>query len=118
MIIHHVAMKSASKSSFKKLVEYITDPQSKKERVGKVRVTNCHSEDPVWAKHEITATQEKNKRAKGDKSYHLIISFAPGENPDPDILKIIEDRVVSSVGLSKHQRISAVHHDTDNLQSI
>ena len=115
MIIHHVAMKSASKSSFKKLVEYITDPQSKKERVGKVRVTNCHSEDPVWAKHEITATQEKNKRAKGDKSYHLIISFAPGENPDPDILKIIEDRVVSSVGLSKHQRISAVHHDTDNL---
>ena len=45
----------------------------------------------------------------------MLISFAPGENPSSETLKAIEERVVSAIGFKEHQRISAVHHDTDNL---
>jgi len=115
MIIRHIPMKSARKSSFSGLVNYITDEQNKQERVGKVRISNCNSVDPTWAIQEVLATQAKNQRAKGDKTYHVLISFAPGENPSEALLKTIEDRVISSIGLKDHQRISAMHHDTDNL---
>ncbi|AMQ26649.1 TPA: relaxase/mobilization nuclease domain-containing protein [Legionella pneumophila] len=115
MIIRHIPMKSAKLSNFSSLVKYIVDEQNKHERVGKVRISNCNSIDPTWAIHEVLATQARNQRAKGDKTYHLLISFAPGENPSEDILKAIEERVVSSIGFKDHQRISAIHHDTDNL---
>lgn len=115
MIIRHIPMKSAKRSSFSGLVNYITDEQNKQERVGKVRISNCNSVDPTWAIQEVLATQAKNQRAKGDKTYHVLISFAPGENPSEALLKTIEDGVISSIGLNDHQRISAIHHDTDNL---
>ncbi|WP_133128627.1 TraI/MobA(P) family conjugative relaxase [Legionella nagasakiensis] len=115
MIIRHIPMKSAKLSSFSSLVKYIVDEQNKQERVGKVRISNCNSIDPTWAIQEVLATQARNQRAKADKTYHLLISFAPGENPAEELLKAIEDRVVSSIGFKEHQRISAIHHDTDNL---
>lgn len=115
MIIHHVPIKSNRKSSFRRLIDYLTNPQDKQERVGKIKITNCHSADVDWAKAEIAATQAKNVRAKGDKTYHVVISFAPGEEPPAKVLEEIEDRVINSIGLAKHQRISVVHHDTDNL---
>lgn len=115
MIIRHIPMKSARLSSFSSLVKYIVDEQNKQERVGKIRISNCNSIDPTWAIQEVLATQARNQRAKGDKTYHLLISFAPGENPSQEILKAIEERVVSSIGFKEHQRISAIHHDTDNL---
>ncbi|HAT3978654.1 TPA: relaxase/mobilization nuclease domain-containing protein [Legionella pneumophila] len=115
MIIRHIPMKSAKLSSFSSLVKYIIDEQNKQERVGKVKISNCNSIDPIWAIQEVLATQARNQRAKGDKTYHLLISFAPRENPPEDVLKAIEERVVSSIGFNEHQRISAIHHDTDNL---
>lgn len=115
MIIRHIPMKSARLSSFSSLVKYIIDEQNKQERVGKVRMSNCNSIDPTWAIQEVLATQARNQRAKGDKTYHLLISFAPGENPPEEVLKAIEERVVSSIGFNEHHRISAIHYDTDNL---
>lgn len=115
MIIRHIPMKSARLSSYSALVKYITDEQNKQERVGKVRISNCNSVDPTWAIHEVLATQARNQRAKSDKTYHMLISFAPGENPSNEVLKAIEKSVVSSIGFKDHQRISAIHHDTDNL---
>ena len=115
MIIRHIPMRSARRSSFSGLVKYILDGQNKQERVGKINISNCNSIDPSWAVHEVLATQAKNQRAKNDKTYHMLISFAPGENPSAEALKAIEERVVSAIGFKEHQRISAVHHDTDNL---
>ncbi|PJE14237.1 TraI/MobA(P) family conjugative relaxase [Legionella sp.] len=114
MIIRHIPMKSIRKSSFAGLVYYITSAQGKQERVGQVRITNCHSTEKDWAIHEVMATQAHNQRAKGDKTYHLLISFAPNENPSAKELKEIEEQAVASLGFSEHQRISAVHYDTDN----
>ena len=115
MIIRHIPMKAIRKSSFSGLVEYLTSAQGKHERVGEIRITNCQSNDVTWAAHEIEATQYQNQRAQGDRTYHLLISFPAGEVPADDVLKNIENQVCASLGFSAHQRISVIHHDTDNF---
>jgi len=115
MIIKHVAMKSARKSSFIGLVRYLTGTQGKGVRVGEVLITNCHSAEAQNAALEVTITQQQNTRSHADKTYHLIVSFREGESPEPEILKAIEEKICDSLGFGEHQRISVVHHDTDNL---
>ncbi|HGM5822040.1 TPA: TraI/MobA(P) family conjugative relaxase [Serratia marcescens] len=115
MIARHVPMRSLGKSDFAGLTEYITDAQSKTERLGLVTVTNCQAGTVQAATEEVLATQHMNTRATGDKTYHLIVAFPPGENPPGDVLKNIEERICAGLGYGEHQRISAVHHDTDHL---
>ena len=115
MILKHVPMRSLGKSDFAGLANYITDAQSKEHRLGEVRLTNCHAATVGDAITEVLATQHSNTRATGDKTYHLLVSFPPGENPPADMLRQIEDRVCAALGYADHQRISAVHSDTDNL---
>jgi hypothetical protein len=108
-------MKSPQKSRFGKLVAYLLDPQDKKTRVGEVEITNCVSTDTTWAVREIAATQWLNTRAKSPRTYHLIISLGAGENADAQTLRMIEERFCNALGYAEHQRISVVHHDTDNV---
>lgn len=115
MIAKHVPMRSLGKSDFAGLVNYVTDAQSKDHRLGQVQISNCDAVSVRDAITEILATQHMNTRAKGDKTYHLIVSFRAGENPDADTLKAIEERICQGLGFGEHQRISAVHNDTDNL---
>lgn len=115
MIAKHVSMKSVKKSDFASLVKYITDEQSKNERVGCVTVSNCQSDKSDVAIIEVLNTQAQNKRATSDKTYHLIVSFRIGEQPDDATLKAIEARICEGLGYSDHQRVSTVHYDTDNL---
>ncbi|MCG6316664.1 relaxase/mobilization nuclease domain-containing protein [Vibrio alginolyticus] len=115
MIAKHIPMRSSNKSDFSGLVRYLTDTQSKEHRLGQVRLTNCDADSIRDAICEILATQQTNTRAKGDKTYHLIISFRAGEQVNSDVLSKIEERICESLGFGEHQRISAVHNDTDNL---
>lgn len=115
MIAKHVSMKTVQKSDFAGLVKYITDEQAKNERVGYVAVTNCHTDQPNVAITEVLNTQAQNTRSGADKTYHLIVSFRPSEQPGDAILKAIEARICDGLGFGEHQRVSAVHHDTDNL---
>ncbi len=115
MIAKHVPMRKVKKSDFRELVEYLNDPQTKQERVGRVTVTNCFQDNPLDAAFEVQATQALNTRSESDKTYHLIISFPEGESPSPEILEAIEARICAALGFADHQRVSAVHHDTDNL---
>jgi hypothetical protein len=115
VIAKHVPMKSVKRSDFAGLVKYIIDEQRKQERVGYVCVTNCHSDLAGDAITEVINTQAQNKRAKSDKTYHLILSFRAGEHPDEAKLKAIEARICDALGYGGHQRVAAVHHDTDNL---
>ena len=93
----------------------LTDAQSKDHRLGQVLLTNCAAAMLPAAIEEVLATQHINTRAKSDKTYHLIVSFRAGEQPSADTLKAIEERISAGLGYGEHQRISAVHHDTDNL---
>lgn len=102
--------------AFERLASYVTDREGGGERVLGARVTNCENADDIeMAIKEIEQVQAQNKRSKLDKSYHLVISFPEGERPTPEQLREIEDHLVAAIGYSEHQRISAVHDDTDNL---
>ncbi|WP_045226945.1 TraI/MobA(P) family conjugative relaxase [Methyloterricola oryzae] len=115
MIAKHVPMRTVRKSDFAGLVKYICDPQEKRERVDGVSVTNCYSDDPSKAILEVTHTQSRNIRSSADKTYHLIVSFRAGENPSADALRAIEARICEGLGFGEHQRVSALHTDTDNV---
>lgn len=115
MIAKHVPIRSLGKSDFAGLVKYITDEQAKEHRIGAIQLTNCEAYSVRDAITEVLATQQANTRAEGDKTYHLLVSFRAGEQPDAATLKAIEDRICAGLGLGEHQRVSAVHHDTDNL---
>jgi Relaxase/Mobilisation nuclease domain/Large polyvalent protein-associated domain 7 len=115
MIAKHVAITSIRKSDFGALVRYITNPQQKSERVGQVSVTNCQTDRVDASILEVINTQAQNTRAATDKTYHLIISFRAGEQPDAATLRAVEARLCEGLGYGEHQRVSAVHFDTDNL---
>ena len=114
MIAKIIPIKSIRKSNFSALVKYLTDPQGKTERIGQVSVKNCYTDELVPALLEIQNTQEMNKRAKSDKTCHLVLSFPEGERLSNDQLNEIEERFCDALGFSEHQRISVVHDDTDN----
>lgn len=115
MIAKHVPMKSVKKSDFAGLAKYLADEQEKNERVGYVSFSNCEAQTLNGVIAEVVATQGCNKRAESDKTYHLIVSFRAGEGLEGAILDAIEARICEGLGYRDHQRLSVVHHDTDNL---
>jgi hypothetical protein len=115
MIAKHIPMKVPRRSSFRDLVAYITHAKGRQERIGLVQVTNCHQSEASDAVQEVLATQLRNRRACSDKTYHLLISFDAGDNPSLDARQSIEAALCEAIGFGGHQRISAVHTDTDNL---
>lgn len=100
---------------FDRLASYVVDRANDGERVVGTQITNCGTDDFELAVKKIEATQASNTRAKGDKSYHLVISFPEGERPTLEQLRDIEEQMCAALGYSDHQRISAIHDDTDNL---
>ncbi|WP_078059523.1 TraI/MobA(P) family conjugative relaxase [Xanthomonas massiliensis] len=105
--------------SWSRTADYILDFNAEMNREGEkvsgVRVTNCGTDDPAAATLLIEATQAINTRSKKDKTYHLVFSFREGENPPQEVLHAIEDELCAAIGLADHQRISAVHVNTDHL---
>jgi hypothetical protein len=96
-----------------RMADYILGAE--KSRAANVHFSNCVSMDAELALKEILATQAMNKRAKGDRTYHLVISFPPGERPTLSQLEDIERVLVERIGLGGHQRLSATHLDTGHL---
>jgi hypothetical protein len=109
------AAKADEQAVWQRTADYILDAVGGGERVASVHITNCHATEIDMAIAEIEATQALNVRARGDKTYHLVVSFPPGERPSPEQLIDIEDELCGAIGLQKHQRISAVHTDTAHL---
>jgi hypothetical protein len=114
MIAKQIAINPA-KSSCVRLAEYITNDEGEKHRLGYIQITNCDADELDMVVAEVLATQKTNTRATSDKTYHLVLSFCSDEQPDQNTLKAIEDRICTSLGYGEHQRISALHNDTDNL---
>lgn len=106
--------RSADPARWTRLNAYILDTERGGEKVAWERTTNCQGNDPGWAVKEILATQERNRSSRADKAYHLVVSFPDGEQPTRVQVEDIEDRLCAALGLEEHQRISAVHQNTDN----
>ena len=99
----------------RRLVDYITSEQDKKHRIGDIIITNCQYESPELAMREMLITQLRNTRATSDKTYHLLVSFRPGEDPTPDTIRKVESAMSRKLGFQEHQRIAVVHRDTDSV---
>ncbi|MDR0867395.1 MAG: relaxase/mobilization nuclease domain-containing protein [Planctomycetota bacterium] len=131
MIAEHITMKNTAKSSIGRLVDYLTDRQNKQSRVAEIWAINCVAavagEDIITGDEieiddeindiaqEMEMTQLQNTRAKDDKTYHLVISFPPGEEPTLANLQEIERSYCAALGFAEHQRLAVVHRDTDCL---
>ena len=115
MIAKIIPIKSVRKSNYSALIQYLTNPQDKSERVSQIKVSNCYTDDLTASLLEIQNTQEMNKRAKSDKTCHLVLSFPEGERLSFKSLNAIEERFCDVLGFAGHQRISVVHDDTNNL---
>jgi hypothetical protein len=95
---------------------YLGDQVRHGDRVAWIRITNCALADDLEAAIKVMdATQAMNTRVKADANYHLVVAFPPGERPRRDQIEAIEDRLVAGLGLSAHQRISALHGDKEHL---
>ena len=101
-------------ASWTRLGAYILDTPHAGEKVAWARATNCGHDDPGWAVKHILSVQDQNTRSKSDKSYHLVVSFPEGERPNRAQMEDIEDRLCDALGFGEHQRVSAVHQNTDN----
>lgn len=100
---------------FKRTAEYVIDLKGAGEKVGWYRVSNCQSDMPAVAIAEVLATQAENQRAKSDKTYHLVVSLPHWESLTREQASDIEDTICAGLGFADHQRISAVHKDTDHF---
>lgn len=112
MIAKRTRHRAGGASRFRALANYIRDLKANAPKAEHVRVTNCHNPEPDLAVKEIEATQGRNRRSRTDKSYHLVVSFPAGEHPSLAQLDAIEHRLCEAIGLSDHQRLSALHTDT------
>lgn len=118
MIAKHILRKSGN-GKFRALGRYIADANHQGEKCLMFWHKGCVSlsEDYDLAIAEIEATQAMNTRAKTDKTYHLMISFHPEDEPKlkPEVFQQIESAMADALGVSKHQRVCGVHKNTNNL---
>jgi hypothetical protein len=115
VIARKITKRKSQASNYAALVRYICNAHGKEERVGVITITNSPAATPAQLAQSVVLTQLYNNRARSDKTYHLLLSFPPGEQPSPEVLAQIEHRICDALGFGEHQRISAVHHDTDDL---
>jgi hypothetical protein len=98
-------------SAAERLGRYVLDSRHGGEKVAWSRVSNCGTDHVPLAMLQIRNTQACNSRA-ANKTLHLVISFPEGERPNERQLHQIEDRMVASLGMEAHQRLSALHVNT------
>jgi len=103
-------------TEWERIAHYILDNNRKNiKRLDGWRITNCESNDLGLAAIEIRSTQALNTRSKAEKVYHMVFSFRDDEVPTKEQLTDIEDTLCTSIGYADHQRLSAVHRDTNNF---
>lgn len=104
--------------SFRRLAEYIAAASDPGEKLDDLWIVNARSadepEDLAVAIREIEAIQALNRRATGDKTYHLMVSFRD-EVPSREALRDIETSFAEALGFGEHQRIAATHKNTENF---
>jgi hypothetical protein len=114
LIARKVPTRESQASNFAALVRYISNAHGKEERVGEMTITNSVAQTPAELAQGVVLGQ-LHARSKSDKTYHLLLSFPAGEQPSQEVLAQIEQRMCDALGFGEHERISAVHHDTDHL---
>ncbi|WP_298786934.1 TraI/MobA(P) family conjugative relaxase [uncultured Campylobacter sp.] len=99
----------------KVLFEYMLDQNNGMEKVEAYNFSNCSFENQEDNIAEILNTQALNTTSKQDKTMHLVVSFQEDEHLSFEVMKSIEVELMKALGMEKHQRLSVVHSNTNNL---
>lgn len=103
-------------SDIKRLVKYVSDDKGHGAKVRGIWATNCAvSDDIELATMEMSANQALNTRSQNDKTYHLVVSLAEGEDLTDVQWREVETAFCKAIGLGEHQRICAIHTDTNHI---
>jgi len=107
-----------TRSRLSSLVAYMLRGQSK-ERCTWYTAGNLagldRREDAGLAVDVMELLQDGNRRAKGSKAYHLVISFHPQDRRlAPDELADVVRRAVRAAGLDEHQYIAVRHSEQEH----
>lgn len=119
MIAKRIAKKPDVADNFTALGRYIAAAADKGEKLDKLWIVNCDAgteiEDLETALAEVEAVRQM-KPGLDDKTYHLVVSFRPGEEDklSAEDLKDIERTFAEALGFGEHQRIAATHQNTDH----
>ena len=98
----------------------IAAAKEKGEKLDKFWIVKCDAgtdlTDLDTALIEIEATRTR-RPGIADKTYHLVVSFHPGEEEKLSLahLQDIERHFAEALGYGDHQRVAGTHINTDNL---
>jgi phage/plasmid primase-like uncharacterized protein len=106
--------------NYKELAHYIAAAKEPGEKLDRFWIANCGAgekrDDLDLALVEIDAVRRLKPDVK-DKTYHMIVSFRPGEKErlsDQD-LKDIAQSYAKALGFTDHQYVAGTHINTDNF---
>ena len=120
MIAAKIGKKSGVPDNYTRLGEYIAAAKEKGEKLHQLWIRNCDAgtniEDLDLALLEIEAVR-RQKPDIADRTYHLVVSFRPGEQDrlSKDDLMAIEAEYAKALGYADHQRVAGTHINTDNF---
>lgn len=120
MIAKRIDRKPEVRDDFGNLGRYVAAAREKGEKLDKFWIANCDAgaklDDLDLALIEIEATRAL-KPGIADKTYHLVVSFHPGEedNLSQEALQDIERHFAEALGFGDHQRVIGTHINTDNF---
>ncbi|MDP2699922.1 TraI/MobA(P) family conjugative relaxase [Thalassospira sp.] len=106
--------------NFKALAEYIAAAKEPGEKLDKFWIANCGAgetlDDLDLAILEVNAVR-RLKPNVDDKTYHMMVSFRPGEKErlSEQDLKDIAKAYIDALGFSEHQYVAGTHTNTDNF---
>ena len=120
MIARRLPKDAKIADNFTALGKYIAAAQEEGEKLDKFWIVGCDAGEELGdldvALAEIEAVR-KHKPETKNKSYHLMVSFRPGdrEKLSAEALKHIEAEFAAALGLEDHQRVAGTHINTDNF---
>lgn len=96
---------------------YIADMEHQGEKVLHLWHAGCLADSYELAIKEVEATQDLNRRTRREKTYHLLVSFRPEDEPQltEEVFKEIELAFAKALGFEEHQRHCGVHKNTANV---
>jgi phage/plasmid primase-like uncharacterized protein len=105
---------------FTNLAEYIAAASEEGEKLDQFWIGNCHAGTELADLDAATAEVEAVRAQKPkilNKTYHLVISFQPGEENrlDKAALQDIVGHYAEALGFSEHQYVAGSHINTDNM---
>lgn len=120
MIATKIGKKANVPDNYTRLGQYIAAAEEKGEKLHEFWIRNCDAgtniEDLDLALLEIEAVR-RHKPDIADKTYHLVVSFRPGEQDKltKEDLMAIEAEYAKALGYADHQRVAGTHINTDNF---